>query len=74
MGVLVKVEVDLFEIDSSDLKHELERRGYEVTLPYIQDIDDDETLLIKIYETKKLGGNIDTLLNEYIYKKLGVLL
>ena len=67
------VEIDFYELDTDDLIEELESRGYTCTHSSEADSYDDEALL-KIYETKKLGGNIDALLNQYFYDKLGRLL
>jgi hypothetical protein len=70
----VKVEVDLQDFDSEDLAEELESRGYVVvntpeTLP-----SDEELMLRQMYETKKLGGNIDQQLAEYFWQKLNVII
>jgi hypothetical protein len=70
----VEVEVDLQDFDSGDLIEELESRGYVVvntpeTLP-----SDEELILRQMYETKKLGGNIDQQLADYFWQKLNVIL
>lgn len=70
----VEVEVDLSEFDTDDLAEELESRGYTVTSGGEYLPEDDELELRKIYDTKKIGGNVDQLLADYLYRKLGVIL
>ena len=72
--IYVEVEVDLRDFNSADLAEELESRGYVVvntpeTLP-----SDEELILRQMYETKKLGGNIDQQLADYFWQKLNVIL
>jgi hypothetical protein len=71
----VEVEVDLNEFDTDDLIEEIESRGYVVLGETELSPDDDDDLeLRKIYDTKKIGGNVDQLLADYLYRKLGVIL
>ena len=73
----VEVEVDLNEFDTDDLIEEIESRGHVVlggTKLSPDDDDDDDLELRKIYDTKKIGGNVDQLLADYLYRKLGVIL
>lgn len=69
----VGVEVDLNEFDTDDLIEEIESRGY-VVLGETELSPDDDLELRKIYDTKKIGGNVDQLLADYLYRKLGVIL
>ena len=69
----VEVEVDLNEFDTDDLIEEIESRGY-VVLGETELSPDDDLELRKIYDTKKIGGNVDQLLAVYLYRKLGVIL
>ena len=71
----VEVEVDLNEFVTDDLIEEIESRGYVVLGETELSPDDDDDLeLRKIYDTKKIGGNVDQLLADYLYRKLGVIL
>ena len=70
----VEVEVDLQDFDSEDLAEELESRGYVVVNTPETLLSDEELILRQMYETKKLGGNIDQQLAEYFWQKLNVIL
>lgn len=74
----VEVEIDLNEFDSEDLAEELESRGYTVisrgdNIPIDNEID-NEIELRSMYETMKLGRDVNPQLVKYLCDKLGVVL
>lgn len=62
----ITVDVDLSEFDTEELIDELKSRG---ELPGFN-ADTDE-LLNKIYELRRLGKDYDSVLDAYLYQKLG---
>jgi hypothetical protein len=71
--VNVDVDVDLYDIDTDELKEELERRG---ALPSDCDWDgdDNKNLLNIIYEAKRLGKEYERELDLLIFRVLGRIL
>lgn len=70
----VEVKIDLNKFDSEDLAEELERRGYTVISRGDNIPIDDEIELRSMYETMKLGGDVNPQLVKYLCDKLGVIL
>lgn len=70
----VEVEVDLNDFDSEDLAEELESRGYTVISRGENPPLDDDLELRSMYETMKLGGDVNPQLVKYLCDKLGVIL
>ncbi len=70
----VEVEVDLNDFDSEDLAEELESRGYTVISSGENPPLDDDIELRSMYETMKLGGDVNPQLVKYLCDKLGVIL
>jgi monomeric isocitrate dehydrogenase len=70
----VEVEIDLNEFDSEDLAEELESRGYTVISGGENPPLDDEIELRSMYETMKLGRDVNPQLVKYLCDKLGVVL
>ena len=62
----VTVDVDLSEFDTEDLIEELDSRG---EMPGFN-ADTDE-MLNQIYELRRLGKDYDSVLDAYLYHKLG---
>ena len=58
----VTVDVDLSEFDTDDLIEELESRG---------GISGSDEMLNQIYELRRLGKDYDSVLDQYLYQKLG---
>ena len=58
----VTVDVDLSEFDTDDLIEELESRG---------GISGSDEMLNQIYELRRLGIDYDSVLDQYLYQKLG---
>lgn len=70
----VEIEIDLNEFDSEDLAEELESRGYTVISRGDNIPIDDEIELRSMYETMKLGRDVNPQLVKYLCDKLGVVL
>lgn len=68
--VNVDVDVDLYDIDTEELKEELERRG---ALLSDNDWDegDNKHILRTIYEARRLGKDYEQELNTLIFRVLG---
>lgn len=64
--ITTEVDVDLSEFDTEDLIDELENRG---KMPGFN-ADTDE-MLNQIYELRRLGKDYDSVLDQYLYHKLG---
>jgi hypothetical protein len=58
----ITVDVELSEFDTADLIEELEIRG---------EISDTQKMLQKIYELRRLGKDYDSVLDMYLYEKIG---
>jgi len=64
--ITTEIDVDLSDFDTQDLIDELESRG---ELPGFN-ADTDE-LLNKIFNLRRLGKDYDSVLDAYLYQKLG---
>lgn len=66
----VDVDEVIGEIDTDLLIDELERRGFDMNTTYV-DGDRVRTLLVDIWQKRRLGKNIDRELDQLIYYALG---
>lgn len=64
----VEVDVDLDEFETEDLIEELESRGYLVT---DEEGRDNNEILVKIWELRRMGKNYEAELDQLIYCVLG---
>jgi len=64
--ITTEIDVDLSDFDTQDLIDELESRG---EMPGFN-ADTDE-MLNQIYELRRLGKDYDSVLDQYLYQKLG---
>lgn len=62
----VTVDVELSKFDTEDLIEELEARG---EMPSFG--ADTDYMLNQIYELRRLGKDYDSVLDQYLYQKLG---
>jgi hypothetical protein len=68
--VNVDVDVDLYDIDTEDLREELERRGGSLSDNDWED-GDNKNLLNIIYESRRLGKDYQKELDTLIFRVLG---
>ena len=64
----VEVDVDLDEFETEDLIEELESRGYLVT---DEEGRDNNEILVKIWELRRMGKSYEAELDQLIYCVLG---
>jgi hypothetical protein len=64
--ITTEIDVDLSDFDTQDLIDELESRG---ELPGFN-ADTDE-MLNEIFNLRRLGKDYDSILDQYLYQKLG---
>lgn len=62
------VDIDLQEVDDSELIEELEERGYTVRENHL---DDHNTLIEQIYLLRRTGRSYEHLMDPLIYEALG---
>jgi len=62
------VDIDLQEVDDSELIEELEERGYAIRENHL---DDHNSLIEQIYLLRRLGRSYEHLMDPLIYEALG---
>lgn len=71
-NITTEVEIDLSEFDTDDLVEELESRGWDFTENSIPLGDGNgNSLLEKIYQKRRTGGNFDAELDQFLQLSLG---